>query len=479
VDELAALDATAQAELVRSGEVTPLELVEAAIARIEKLDGEVNAVIHPQFEQARAAARREVPDGPFRGVPFVLKDLDASMQAGEPYHGGTRYLQRHDHRPAADSVLVERFRAAGLICVGRTNCPELGLQPTTEPATRGPTHNPWDPQRSPGGSSGGSAAAVASGMVPLAHAGDGGGSIRIPASACGLVGLKPTRGRITHAPEGDAWAGLVVRGVVSRSVRDTAAAIDAVAGPAPGDPYEAPPPLRPYRQEVGADPGALRVGWLVDDPAATVPTEPECAAAVQAALAQLEARGHHVEASAPEGLDDPGLIGDFVTCYGAWTAQELDHLQSLVGVPIEDGDLEPSTLAIAELGRAVTGPQYLTALDGLHAWSRRVCAWWEDHDLLVLPTMPELPTRLGEFAGTPDDPLAGIGRSTPIVLYTAPFNITGQPAISLPLHWSGDGLPVGVQLVAASGREDLLLRVAAQLEAAMPWADRRPPMFAA
>jgi amidase len=475
--DLARLDATAQAELVRTGEASPLELVDAAIARIEAVDPQLNAVIHPQFERAREVAAGDLPDGPFRGVPFLVKDLDNSYEAGQPYHGGTRYLQRHDFRPEADSVMIQRYKAAGLVITGRTNCPELGLAPTTEPLTQGPTHNPWDPERSPGGSSGGSAAAVAAGLVPMAHAGDGGGSIRIPASACGLVGLKPSRGRHTNAPEGDAWAGLVGRNVVSRSVRDNAAALDVIAGPATGDPYQAPPPTRPYLDEVGTDPGSLRVGWVVDDPGGSTPTHPDCEAAVSTTVRLLEELGHRVEQSNPDGLESEQIIGEFTTCFGAWTAQELDHLEATVGKPAEEGDFEPSTVAVAELGRTVTASQYLTSLDALHAWTRTVTAWWEDHDVLVLPTIPVLPTPLGAFDSPPDNPLGGLAMSTTVVLYTAPFNITGQPAISLPMHWSADGLPVGVQLVAAYGREDLLFQVAAQLEEAAPWADRTPPIW--
>jgi amidase len=475
--ELARLDATAQADLVRSGEATPTELVDAAIAGIEELDPQLNAVIHRQFDEARERAAGDLPDGPFRGVPFLVKDLDNSHEAGQPYHGGTRFLQKHDYRPAADSELIGRYKAAGLVITGRTNCPELGLQPTTEPLTRGATHNPWDPTRSPGGSSGGSAAAVAAGLVPMAHAGDGGGSIRIPAGACGLVGLKPSKGRHTNAPENEAWAGFVARNVVSRSVRDTAAALDVIAGPAPGDPYQAPPPARPFLDEVGADPGALRIGWLIDDPAGAVPTEPECAAAVQSTLGLLEALGHQVEESAPQGLQSDQVVGHFTTCLGSWTAQDLAHLEALAGESMVDGDVEPGTAALAELGRSVTAVQYLDALDQMQTWTRGVAAWWADHDVLVLPTMPVLPTPLGAFDSPPDAPLAGIALSATVVLYTAPFNISGQPAVSLPLHWTEDGLPVGVQLVAAYGREDRLLQVAAQLEAAAPWADRVPPIF--
>ncbi len=462
--DLAPLDATAQADLVRAGEATPLELVDAAIAAIEDGDGALNAVIHRQFDEARArAASPDLPDGPFRGVPFLLKDLDNSMEAGQPYHGGTRFLARHGYVPTEDTELVRRYKAAGLVIVGRTNCPELGLEPTTEPDSTGPTHNPWDPTRSPGGSSGGSAAAVAAGFVPMAHAGDGGGSIRIPASACGLVGLKPSRGRHTNAPENEAWAGLVARNVVSRSVRDTAAGLVAIAGPGVGDWYQAPPPARPFADEVGADPGRLRVGWVLDDPNGAVPTDPDVAAAVHAAVAAVTDAGHDVDQDFPAALAEDTIVPNFTTCFGAWVAAELERLEALVGAPIEDGDVEPGTAMLAELGGGVSAAQYVNALDALQGWSRRVIAWWEDHDVLLLPTMPVPPTPLGAFDGTPEEPLAGLAMSTTVVLYTAPFNVTGQPALSLPLHRTDAGLPIGVQFVAAPGREDVLIRLASQL----------------
>jgi amidase len=240
----------------------------------------------------------------------------------------------------------------------------------------------------------------------------------------------------------------------------------------------APPPARPYTEEVGADPGALRIGWVIDDPGGGVPTQPDCDAAVRATLDLLEGLGHHVERSMPDGLQAESIIGEFTTCFGAWTAADLDQMEAMIGAPIEDGDFEPATMAVAELGRTVTASQYLTSLEALQAWTRTVTSWWDDHDVLITPTIPVLPTPLGAFDSPPDNPLEGLAMSTTVVLYTAPFNITGQPAISLPMHWSADGLPVGVQLVAAYGREDVLFQVAAQLEEAAPWADRTPPIFA-
>ncbi len=476
--DLAALDATDQAALVRSGEVTATELVQSAIDRAEQVNGELNAIILPRYERALAEAAGPL-EGPFAGVPFLLKDLDG-IAAGEPFHGGTRFLKDHGYVATTDSELTVRFRQAGLVVIGRTNTPELGLVTTTEPESYGPTRNPWDTTRSTGGSSGGSAAAAAAGIVPMAHAGDGGGSVRIPASECGLVGLKPSRGRITVGPEiGEAWAGLVSRLAVTHTVRDTASLLDAVAGPGVGDPYWAPPPARPYASEVGADAGRLRIGWVAEPPDGSFVTDPQVAAATEATAALLESLGHRVEQAYPASFDDPTHVAHFLITYSAWVARELDQLSELVGAPLTEDGFEPGTWAIAEGGRAVTASQYLAALDGLHAMTRATVAWWDvdGFDLLLTPTIPEVPPTLGQFGATPENPLAGVFRSTPIVTFTAPFNITGQPAISLPLFQSTEGLPIGMQLVAAPAREDVLIRVAAQLEQAAPWVDRRPAVW--
>ena len=476
---LADLDATDQADLVRTGEVSAIELVQAAIDRAEQVNGELNAIIHPRYEQALAEAA-EVPAGaPFAGVPFVLKDLDGTA-AGEPLHAGTRFLRDHGYIAEVDSTLTTRFREAGLVIIGRTNTPELGLVTTTEPLAYGPTRNPWDTERSTGGSSGGSAAATAAGIVPMAHAGDGGGSIRIPASECGLVGLKPSRGRITLGPElGEAWAGLVARLAVTRTVRDTATLLDAVAGPGVGDPYWAPPPTRPYAEEVGAEVGQLRVGWVAEPPDGSFRADGEVVAATEQTAELLASLGHRVEQAHPAPLTEPEHVGHFLVTYSAWVTRELDHLAELAWAPLTEDGFEPGTWAIAEAGRQVSASDYLAALDGLHAMTRRMVAWWEvdGFDLLLTPTLPELPPTLGQFDSTAEEPMAGVFRSTPTVTFTAPFNITGQPAISLPLHQSRDGLPIGMQLVAAPAREDVLIRVATQLEAAAPWADRRPAVW--
>lgn len=478
MDDLHLLDATAQADLVRSGEVSPRELVAAAVERAEALNGDLNAIIHPRYEQALGEAAGDLPDGPFRGVPFVLKDLDGSA-AGMPLHMGTKALRDAGYVATVDDTLTARFRRAGLVVIGKTNTPELGLVPSTEPEAYGPTHNPWDPARTAGGSSGGSAAATAAGIVPMGHAGDGGGSIRIPAGACGLVGLKPTRGRVPVGPDvGEAWSGLVARLAVTRTVRDTAALLDAVAGPATGDPYWAPPPARPFLDEVGADPGSLRIGWVTDAPDGSATTDPEVAAAVERTAEVLEGLGHRVERAHPAALADPEVGGHFLVAFGVWTARELDQIGEMLGTPVTEEGVEAGTWAIAEMGRTLTGAQFLAATEGLHRCARGVIAWWQEEgwDLLLSPTIPEVPPTLGQFGPQPGDPLAGVLRSTPMVAFTAPFNITGQPAVSLPLGTSGGGVPLGVQLVGAPAREDVLLRVAAQLEEAVPWADRRPPL---
>ena len=480
LSDLPDLDATDQAALVRGGEITAVELVQAAIDRAEQVNGDINAIIHPRYEKALDEAAGPLGDGPFAGVPFVLKDLDG-YQAGEPFHGGTGFLRDHQYVPAADSSLTTRFRDAGLVVIGRANTPELGLVVTTEPQTYGPTRNPWNTDHSVGGSSGGSAAAAAAGIVPMAHAGDGGGSIRIPASECGLVGLKPSRGRITIGPEaGEAWGGLVARLAVTHTVRDTAALLDAVAGPGVGDPYWAAPPSATYASQVGAAPGTLRVGWVADAPDGSFQADPQVAAATEATARLLESLGHQVDQAFPAPLAEGSHVDHFLVAYSAWVARELDELSEMVGEPLDEAGFEPGTWAIAEGGRAITATQYLKAVEGLHAVTRAVVAWWEvdGFDLLLTPTIPELPPTLGQFASTPDNPLNGMFRSTPLVTFTAPFNITGQPGISLPLHQSQNGLPIGMQLVAAPGREDVLIRVAAQLEQAAPWADRRPPVWA-
>ena len=483
MDDFSHLDATAQADLIRAGEVTPKELVESAIARVEALNPELNAVIHPRFEKARTEAGGNLPDGPFKGVPFVVKDFTCHT-AGDPFHEGMGFLKRLGWTEADDTELVRRFRAAGLVVVGRTNTPECGIVPTTEPLAYGPTRNPWDTTRSTGGSSGGSAAAVASGMVPAGHANDGGGSIRIPASECGLVGLKPSRGRVTLGPEfGDLMGGLEAELAVTRSVRDTARLLDAVHGPMPGEPVEIAPPVRPYVDELEATPEPLRIGLMTSFPAGASEVHPDCVAATEAAAHLLEELGHTVETSHPAALDDPGYTEQFVTNWAAGNAWVLDYWARRTGQTIGPDDVEPLTWALSELGRACTAPQWLGSREWLQANTRQMAQWWAGDsgpgfDLLLTPTIAEPPPLLGEFDSPADNPLHGLFRAAALVPFTPPFNVSGQPGISLPLHWNDQGLPIGVQLVAAIGREDLLIRVAAQLETAAPWADRRPPVHA-
>ncbi|MFT4615686.1 MAG: amidase [Bacteroidia bacterium] len=473
-DDFASLDATAQAALVRGGDVSPLELVDAAIARIERGNPALNAVIHERFERAREEAQGDLPEGPFRGVPFLLKDLDG-YSAGDPFHAGNRALAEAGYVASTDSHLTTKFRQAGLVILGRTNTPEFGLMPTTEPLSKGPTRNPWNLQHSPGGSSGGSAASVAAGFVPMAHAGDGGGSIRIPASSCGLVGLKPTRGRHSLGPEaGEAWGGLVARMALTRTVRDCAAILQAIQGEMPGDPYTAPPPLRPYPQEILEAGPRLRIGFTTESTDAGVTTSPECVLAVHETARQLEALGHQVEEARPAVWGTPeffeATMAHFMTAYGVWTAAELDKVSAKLGRPVTEADVEPGTWLIAEPGRSAKALDFLAAIEFFHSGSRELVKFWSDDgfDLLLTPVMPEPPPPLGQFHD-PSNPLAGLIRSSQIVPFVAPFNITGQPAISLPLHKSRDGLPIGLQLVAAPYREDSLLCIAAELEKAVPW----------
>ncbi len=476
---LATLDATAQADLVRRGEVKPLELVDAAIERIEELNPRLNAVIAPLFDKARALATgSQLGDGPFRGVPFLLKDM-GSPSAGDPFHCGMQVLKDAAWVAERDNVLASRFRAAGLVFLGKTNTPELGVSTTTEPAAYGPTHNPWKLGYSPGGSSGGAAAAVASGMVPIAHATDGGGSIRVPAAHCGLFGLKPSRGRISMGPDiGQRWGGLSNEFVVSRSVRDSASMLDAVHGPAPGDPYFAPLPAAPFANALAEPPGRLRIGILTRARDG-VPVHADCVAAAEAAARKLEALGHDVEENHPDALFDAEALAAFSRVIAASVGASLDAWSAKLGRPIAEEDVEPATWGIVErLGR-IPAHEYLKALDLVHEFGREMAAWWEGgFDLLLTPTAAEPPPPHGEFSATPEQPLRGLARSIPFSAFTMPYNATGQPAASLPLYWNDAELPIGVQLVAAYAREDLLLRVGAQLERAHPWADRLPQVFA-
>jgi amidase len=474
-DSLAMLDATAQAELVRRREISPRELVDAAIARIERVDPEIGSVIHPALADARDATAAH---GPFRGVPILMKDIGGN-EAGRPYCAGMRALKDAGWREREDSYITQKLRTAGFVSLGRTNTPELALLPTTEPEAFPPTHNPWDPRYSPGGSSGGAAAAVAAGLVPVAHASDGGGSIRIPASHCGVVGLKPTRGRNSFGPHlGERWNGFSAEFVITRSVRDAAALLDVTAGPMPGDPYFAAPPAVPYAEAIRTKPGRLRVGVMRHAPRG-MPLDPDCLASVDRTARVLADLGHAVDESHPDAVDEHDGVIHYVTIVAANTARALDAWGGRLGRTLGAADVEVTTWSLAERGRATTAADLLATLEYSHTFGRRIAAWFgRGFDLLITPTTAAPPPELGYLTSTAEEPLRAFIRAAPFGAFTAPFNMSGLPALSLPMHWTPAGLPVGTQLVAAYGREDLLLRVAAQIEEAAPWAERRPRVHA-
>ena len=482
--QTANLDAVAQAALVQSGEVSPRELVESAISRIEALDGPsgLNAVIHRRFEKALAEADALTPSsGPFAGLPMLLKDLWPSS-AGDPLHLGNQAMKNAGYTHPTDSNITRAYRKAGMVILGRTSTPEFGAVATTEPLAYGPTRNPWNTQHSSGGSSGGAAAAVASGMIAAANASDGGGSIRIPAAACGLVGLKPSRGRISMGPLQDEW-GVSVQHVVSVTVRDTAALLDVSAYPFPGDAVIAPYPTRAYLQEVGAPVEKLRIG-LMPKPLRG-PIDPQCEAAANEAARWFEQQGHVVELAYPDALDwwstDPagGLI------WALNMRNSIDRVAGFVGRAVGPEDFEPATWGLGQMADSVTGLQLLKAQTAQARLRRESAMWWEPtvdggsgFDLLLSPTMAIQPPPLGELVATPDDPMRALKGSSPMATFTGAWNATGQPAISLPFAMSSTGLPIGIQLVAAYGREDLLLRVGAAMEADIRWDLRRPPVHA-
>jgi len=476
--DIASLDATAQAELVRTGEVSPEELVDGAIERLERLNPQLNAVIHPALERARERARdAALPDGPFRGVPFLMKDIGGE-EAGQPVHAGLAFAKQIGWKAKVDSYFTRKTVLGGLISLGRTNTPELALLPTTEPQAYGPTRNPWNTAYSSGGSSGGASAAVAAGIVAAAHASDGGGSIRGPASMCSLVGLKPSRGRCSFGPSlGERWSGFSSEFVVTRSVRDTAALLDVTAGPMPGDPYFAPPPARPFAVAAALTPGPLRVGLMKVAPR-DGDLAPDALAAVVGTAHALEALGHHVEESHPPALDDVAVVQAYVTVVMCNVARALDSWGEKGGRPIEQADVEPLTWALAERGRATTAPELLASIEFVHGFGRKLAAWWgEGFDLLLTPTQASPPPKIGTIDSTAEEPLRAFFLAAPYGVFTLPFNLSGQPAISVPSHRTAEGLPVGSQLVAPYAREDLLLQVAAQLEAAVGWREERAPFF--
>jgi Asp-tRNA(Asn)/Glu-tRNA(Gln) amidotransferase A subunit family amidase len=467
-------DATALARLVERGEASPRELVERSIRQIEAINPQINAVIVPLFSEALKEA--ETTTGHFHGVPYVLKDLNVAR--GVPYACGNAALKQAGYVSDHDSHFVQSMRRAGFVLIGVANTPELGGSPTTEPRAWGPTRNPWNVEYSAGGSSGGSAAAVAADMVAVGHATDSGGSARMPASACGVVGLKPTRGRISTGPTvrfSDELSGHAHEGILARTIRDVAAVLDAVEGHRPGNTYWAPPPARPYVAELRAHPRPLRVGVLVDDPTGTIEMDRQCRQAVLDTAGTLSELGHMVEQAFPAALARGRVTELFEACIPVSIARELEALGGLIGRPLTAEDVEPFTWELAQRAPAVTGIEYAAGVDGIRRRAREIQQWWEEDgwDLLLTPTMGRLPARIGEFARRQergDLYEFAVG----FTAFTDAYNATGQPAISLPLGMSSEGLPIGVQLVGAYGRDDLLLRVAAQLEAARPWAEARP-----
>jgi amidase len=479
-NDLTWMDAVGQAELVAKKAASPRELVEAAIARIEKVNPALNAVVTPLFEKARAQAASDLPNGPFRGVPFLLKDLICAT-GGDPLYSGNRLMKAMGLVPPIDTNLAARYRAAGLVFLGKTATPEFGLTATSEALAYGPTKNPWDVTRSPGGSSGGSAAAVASGMVPAAHANDGGGSIRIPASACGIVGLKTSRGRISLGPlAGEGWNGLAGEHVVSRTVRDSAALLDATEGYMAGDPYAAPKPERPFLSEVARAPGQLRIGFMERSPSwSPQPLHADCAAAVRDAAKLLESLGHSVEARHPAAADDPAVAKTLYHIIIAQTAALLAIVEGTVGRAIKPDELEVWTWELWQQGKKISALDFLSAVEWRNVLSRSFGEFYASgYDLLLTPTLGAPPLPLGTLTCAKGNHQPTWDKLLEFIPFTPMQNITGEPAISLPLYWNKANLPIGVQLVAPWGREDLLIRIAGQLEQARPWRDRRPPVHA-
>jgi amidase len=464
-------DALGLADLVRRGLVTPAELLDAAIDRVEARNGAVNAVVMPLYDLARKTIADGLPDGPFRGVPYLMKDLTASI-AGVRMTRGSRFFADAPP-PAADSEHVRRLRRAGLVIFGRTNTCELGLSLTCEPQLHGPTRNPWDPSRISGGSSGGAAAAVGARMLPMAHATDGFGSIRAPAACCGVVGLKPTRARNTMAPFlGEGLGGLSCEHAVTLTVRDSAALLDATCGGGLGDPYLAPLPSRPYLSEVGAA-GSLRIAVTATAPNGA-PVEPESVEALEETARLCAELGHRVERTNPE-IEGAAIVPTFLTLASANTVVNLAS-HPTAGRPPRPGEVEQVTWLTARMGERVTGADYVRATQTAHRLGRQMAAFHERYDLLLTPGLAGTAVKLGWIDMTMDDVEEYWRRVFAFSPFTVWFNLTGQPAMVLPLGRSAADLPLAVQLVARFGDEAAIFRLAAQLEQARPWFDRRPPV---
>ena len=494
MNDFSSYDALSLAELVRSGHVSARELVLSSIENIETLNPRLNAVVHKMYDRALQEAHSP-GEGPFSGVPFVLKDL-LSWYAGEPVTSGSRFFK--GWIPPYDTEMVKRYRRSGVIVVGKTNTPEFGLTPYTEPELFGPTLNPWDTSLTTGGSSGGSAAAVASGMVPWAGGGDGGGSIRIPASACGIFGLKPTRGRTPAGPlAGEHWQGAAIEHCLTRSVRDSAAMLDAVSGPDVGAPYWATPPARPFLEEVGQSPGELRIAFT-SKPLLGHVVHDDCKAALADAVSLVESLGHHVVESEPP-VDRERFNRSFLTMVCGEVHADLMDAAPLVGRKATPADVEYTTWALNLLGGEISAGEFVYAEHYLRSSSRRIGEFFEKFDLLLTPTLavPPFPTgslqppaheralvrTLGRLrAGNILKLIGALEKSAEKVFDVIPweplFNVSGQPAMSVPLYWNSRNLPIGVHFVARYGDEATLFRIASQLEQARPWMNRRPPISA-
>lgn len=488
-------DGLGLAELVRTGEVQPIELVEEAIRRIEAVNPQLNAVIEPMYDQARQSAAAPLPDGPFKGVPFLVKDIMGDC-AGVPSRRGSRFLSNwvHPH----DSEIVRRYRQAGTVIVGKTNVPEFGLLPVTEPELFGPTNNPWDTSRTSGGSSGGAAAAVAARVVPVAHGNDGGGSIRVPASCCGLFGLKPTRGRTPVGPDvAEAWQGCAINHVLSVSVRDSAAMLDATAGPEPCSPYYPPPPGRPFLDEVGADPGRLRIAFTAR-PLLPGQMHPDCIAGLEETAKLCQELGHDVAEATPE-MDGHAFARAFLTLVAGETRAGVLDAEEVLGRTARSSDFETVTWALNLLGKQFCAGDFARAAQALKHTGHSLGLFFQEWDVLLTPTLAMPPVKTGALQphGAELAAMKVLGRINAGKLLHAVadidalaagtfafipclpvFNATGQPAMSVPLWWNDEGLPVGMQFVARYGDEATLFRLAAQLEEARPWRHRVPPVHA-
>ena len=474
MEDFAQYDAVGLAELIRRKEVTPLELVDEVIDRIERVNPTLNGVTIKMYDHARELAQGDIGDGSLAGVPFLLKDFLAEY-AGVEYSASSRFLQ--GFVPDRDTELVKRFKAGGFITVAKTNLPEFAIGATTEPRMTGATHNPWDTSRTPGGSSGGAGAMVASGVVPVAHGNDAGGSIRIPAAACGTVGLKPTRGRNPLGPYfGEVFSGFVAEHVLTRTVRDTAAVLDITAGPDVGDWYPAPPQSASYLEEAGTPPGRLRIAFSAESPTGTE-VHPDCANAVRDVAALCEELGHDVEERSPDH-DTHGLWLDWTTMMSAGVAWGVHGWEERIGRKVEPGEIEPFIAALVERGDAVGAPAYLGHLERLQLGAREIGKFFTEHDVWLTPTLGEPPLPLGVLTYDSGDPFELRRRQATFSPFTYIANVTGQPGISLPLAWNGDDLPIGIHFLGRYGDEATLLRLSGQLEEARPWRDRRPSVSA-